>query len=63
MIPPGEFIPIAELSGLIVPIGEWVLRTACAEARKWHEKGFPKLTVSVNLSIAAVPADRPRAAR
>jgi EAL domain-containing protein (putative c-di-GMP-specific phosphodiesterase class I) len=50
LIPPGEFIPIAELSGLIVPIGEWVLRTACAEARKWHEKGFTALTVSVNLS-------------
>ncbi len=50
LIPPGEFIPIAELSGLIVPIGEWVLRTACAEARKWHEKGFLGLTVSVNLS-------------
>jgi diguanylate cyclase (GGDEF)-like protein/PAS domain S-box-containing protein len=50
LIPPGEFIPIAELSGLIVPIGEWVLRTACAEARKWHDKGFPAMTVSVNLS-------------
>ena len=50
MIPPGEFIPIAELSGLIVPIGEWVLKTACAEARKWHENGFPTLSVSVNLS-------------
>ncbi len=50
LIPPGEFIPIAELSGLIVPIGEWVLRTACAEARKWHAKGFGRLTVSVNLS-------------
>jgi diguanylate cyclase (GGDEF)-like protein/PAS domain S-box-containing protein len=50
LIPPGEFIPIAELSGLIVPIGEWVLRTACAAARKWHQNGFPQMTVSVNLS-------------
>jgi diguanylate cyclase (GGDEF)-like protein/PAS domain S-box-containing protein len=50
LIPPGDFIPIAELSGLIVPIGEWVLRTACAEARKWHQQGFQGLTVSVNLS-------------
>jgi len=50
LIPPGDFIPIAELSGLIVPIGEWVLRTACAEARKWHDQGFPAMTVSVNLS-------------
>ncbi len=50
LIPPAEFIPIAELSGLIVPIGQWVLRTACAEARRWHEKGFAGLTVSVNLS-------------
>jgi diguanylate cyclase (GGDEF)-like protein/PAS domain S-box-containing protein len=50
LIPPMDFIPIAELSGLIVPIGEWVLRTACAEARKWHKKGFPGLAVSVNLS-------------
>ncbi|MET0620761.1 MAG: EAL domain-containing protein [Thermoanaerobaculia bacterium] len=50
LIPPGEFIPIAELSGLIVPIGEWVLRTACAQAQEWHEKGYSGLTVSVNLS-------------
>jgi diguanylate cyclase (GGDEF)-like protein/PAS domain S-box-containing protein len=50
LIPPGDFIPIAELSGLIVPIGEWVLRTACAEARKWHASGHSSLSVSVNLS-------------
>jgi EAL domain-containing protein (putative c-di-GMP-specific phosphodiesterase class I) len=44
-IAPTEFIPIAEESGLIVPIGEWVLRTACREAARW-----PGLTVSVNVS-------------
>jgi diguanylate cyclase (GGDEF)-like protein/PAS domain S-box-containing protein len=60
MIPPGEFIPIAELSGLIVPIGEWVLKTACAEARKWHENGFPT-PVGVRQPLdAAVPAGGPR---
>jgi diguanylate cyclase (GGDEF)-like protein/PAS domain S-box-containing protein len=50
LVPPKEFIPLAELSGLIVPIGEWVLHKACEEARKWHEKGFEDMTVSVNLS-------------
>jgi diguanylate cyclase (GGDEF)-like protein/PAS domain S-box-containing protein len=50
LVSPREFIPLAELSGLIVPIGEWVLRKACEEARKWHENGFGDMTVSVNLS-------------
>jgi diguanylate cyclase (GGDEF)-like protein/PAS domain S-box-containing protein len=50
LIAPGEFIPIAEVSGLIVPIGQWVLWTACAQAVKWHNAGFPGLTVAVNLS-------------
>ncbi len=50
LVPPSEFIPIAELSGLIVPIGEWVLQTACARARAWHRAGFPQLSVAVNLS-------------
>ena len=50
LVSPGDFISIAEVSGLIVPIGQWVLRTACAEARAWHRKGHPRLSVAVNLS-------------
>ena len=51
IIPPDAFIPLAEETGLIVPIGEWVLRTACAEAMRWdsHDTGTP-LRVAVNLS-------------
>jgi diguanylate cyclase (GGDEF)-like protein len=52
LIPPGNFIEIAEETGLIVPIGEWVLRTACQQMRKWQEQ-FPQaiaLDISVNLS-------------
>lgn len=51
MVPPDEFIPIAEETGLIVPIGEWVLRNACMQIKKWHKKGFPPISVSVNLSV------------
>ena len=50
LIPPMEFIPLAEETGLIVPIGEWVLRTACAQIKVWHATGFPALHVAVNLS-------------
>lgn len=49
VIPPDAFIPIAEDSGLIVPIGRWVLEQACLQAARWHESGYP-LDISVNVS-------------
>jgi diguanylate cyclase (GGDEF)-like protein/PAS domain S-box-containing protein len=47
---PGRFIGAAEESGLIVPMGEWVLREACAQAVRWQQQGLPELTMAVNLS-------------
>lgn len=51
MISPQHFIPIAEETGLIVPIGEWVLKTACLQLKQWHSEGLSPLTISVNLSV------------
>jgi EAL domain-containing protein (putative c-di-GMP-specific phosphodiesterase class I) len=50
LIPPGQFIPMAEETGLIVTIGEWVLHTACAQMKRWHRQGLPPMSMSVNLS-------------
>ncbi len=57
MVSPDEFIPIAEETGLIVPIGEWVLRNACLQIKEWHRKGFPLISVSVNLSVRQFEQD------
>lgn len=50
LITPAEFVPLAEETGLIVPIGEWVLRTACAQNKAWQEAGYSPFKVAVNLS-------------
>ncbi len=49
-VSPCEFIPIAEMNSMIIPIGEWVLRASCEQLSKWHQMGFHKLQLSVNLS-------------
>ncbi|MCU6792157.1 EAL domain-containing protein [Paenibacillus sp. WQ 127069] len=49
-IPPDKFIPVAEDTGLIIPLGEWVLRRACEQNKKWQTQGYPHVQLSVNLS-------------
>ena len=50
-IPPGKFIPLSEETGLIVPLGEWILYEGCRQAKEWQEKGLNDLIVSINVSV------------
>lgn len=49
-VPPSQFIPLAEQTGLIHPIGNWILKEACLQTLKWHNQGFEDLTIAVNFS-------------
>ncbi len=50
LVPPNDFIPLLEETGLIIPVGYWVIVTACRQLQVWHEAGFPELAMSVNIS-------------
>ncbi|MDE3207407.1 MAG: EAL domain-containing protein, partial [Pseudomonadota bacterium] len=54
MIYPHQFIPVAEETGLIVPLGKWILNEACKQLRIWHDLGFNELTLAVNLSAQQI---------
>ncbi len=57
LVPPAKFIPLAEETGLIVPIGEWVMRTACEQAKRWQDSGLPMIQMAVNMSARQLSKD------
>jgi len=59
LVPPGEFIPLAEATGLVVQVGEWVLEQACAQAQRWHLAGLAPVRLAVNVSAREFTASLP----
>jgi len=57
LLSPAQFIPLAEETGFILPIGEWVLRTACAQNKAWQDAGFPPMDIAVNVSAVQFQRD------
>ena len=51
LVPPSEFIPILDETGMIIPVGDWALREACRQNREWQDMGLPPIRVAVNLSV------------
>jgi EAL domain-containing protein (putative c-di-GMP-specific phosphodiesterase class I) len=51
LVSPSDFIPIAEETGLVVPIGTWILKQACLQSRRWNQEGLGSLSISVNISV------------
>jgi len=58
LLPPGEFIPLTEDNGLILPLGEWVLRAACKQNKAWQDAGLPPMIMAVNLSMRQLRQDK-----
>src|SRR5258708_25598578 len=59
MLQPNQFIPLAEETGLIVPIGRWVLKTACEQHMAWRRHGLPPICIAINLSPRQVQPQQP----
>ena len=59
MVSPGEFIPVLEETGLIVPVGEWVIRDVCTQLREWEKRGMGNFPVAVNVSAREFTAAPP----
>ncbi|HAQ07957.1 MAG TPA: GGDEF domain-containing protein [Bacillus bacterium] len=58
LISPAEFIPLAEETGLIVPLGKWVLQKACKQNKAWQDAGYRRIPISVNISVRQLQEDR-----